>query len=329
VQVGLKLQLSAKVMVLPTNEQAIRERNKALEVLKYRLYLESGEPMLLAEAWEWATANFGAWSAALLPDERGEPTSGPAALVPTPVTTLEALPPAMKAPTPSDAAAPLTLTAEPPTAAEPIARVTTPAAAPSSSAPGSADEPQADLTPTTTWATPSMAEPLSDPLVVNVPLPRVGQSDGAAPDQTRPTAPEANLEEVSAPDLTVPATEIDAAKALTRADPETLAPNPDPERTPQAADRLAAATDLIAGLPRAAAPGATALAPTPAPTAKPPVPWYAEHIKPREQFAPPFSKGQRVKYEGEEYRISVPGHPRSMLSGMKFSVANDWIEPLE
>ncbi len=329
VQVGLKVQLYAKEMVQPTNSQAIRERNKALEVFKYRLYLESGEPMLLAEAQEWATANFGTLPAALLPDERGEPTSGPAAQVSTPVTTPDALLPAMKAATPSDEAAPPTLTAEPPTAAEPIARVTTPAVVPSSSAPGPADELQVDPTLTTTWAPPSMAEPLSDPPVANVPSPTVSQSNGATQDQIIPTAPEANLEEARAPDLTVPVTEIDAAKAPTLAGPETLASNPEPERVPQVADRLAAATDLSAGLPPSAAPGATALAPTPPPTTKPPVPWYAEHIKPREEFAAPFSKGQRVKYEGEEYRITVPGHPRSMLSGMKFSVSNDWIEPLE
>jgi len=330
VQVGLKVQLYAKEMVQPTNSQAIRERNKVLEVFKYQLYLESGEAMLLAEAREWATANLGTLPAALLPDERGEPTSGPAAQVSTPVTAPDALLPAIKTPTPSDERTPLTLTAEPPTASEPIARASAPAAALSSSAPGPVDEPQADPTPTTTWVTPSMVEPLSDPSVVNVSSPTVGQSDGAAQDQTRPSAPEANLEEARAPDLTVPVTEIDAAKALTLADPEeTLAPNPEPERTPQAADRLAAATDLSAGLPPSAASGATALAPTPAPTAKPPVPWYAEHLKPREEFTTPFFKGQRVKYEGEEYRISVPGHPRSMLSGMKFSVPNDWLEPLE
>ena len=63
-------------------------------------------------------------------------------------------------------------------------------------------------------------------------------------------------------------------------------------------------------------------------TTEPLKPWYASRIKPRVELVSPFKVGQRVRYEDRIHRIAVAGNPRSQLYGIKFSVPNEWIEPL-
>jgi len=77
------------------------------------------------------------------------------------------------------------------------------------------------------------------------------------------------------------------ASAHTLADPEADAPNPEPDRRTPSVNPPAAKADLSASSPPSAAPGAVALASTPARMAKPPGPWYAERLKPREDSPRP------------------------------------------
>ena len=169
-----------------------------------------------------------------------------------------------------------------------------------------------------------VADPGTEPLTDNAEATRPSAivTTSASPEAIAPGPGELLAEPPTEPQAAPPAP-INSA---------TSAPTPGPERATsltQAGDQRAAVVDQSASSSPLAAEGASAQSPMPAQTAKPPMPWYAETIKPRQQFASPFSTNQRVKYEGQEYRIAIPGYPRSQLEGMKCSVPNDWLEPLE
>ena len=58
-------------------------------------------------------------------------------------------------------------------------------------------------------------------------------------------------------------------------------------------------------------------------------PWYSERCKPFEQPTSPFTKGQRVRYEGHEYVVLVPGYPHTQLEGLKYAIPNSELEPVD